>query len=45
MVSNRKKNKMSPVYLHTSSVEHDIESIDTDTYRMAEEKAHLKLAK
>ena len=27
------------VYLHTSSVEHDIESIDTDTYRMAEEKA------
>lgn len=27
------------VYLHTSSINPDIESIDTDTYRMAEEKA------
>lgn len=27
------------VYLHTSSIDHEIESIDTDTYRMAEEKA------
>lgn len=27
------------VYLHTSSIDHKIESIDTNTYRMAEEKA------
>ena len=27
------------VYLHTSSIEHTIESVDTNTYRIAEEKA------
>ena len=27
------------VYLHTSSIDHPIESIDTNTYRLAEEKA------
>ena len=35
----RKDQRNVTVYLHTSSIEHEIESIDTNTYRIAEEKA------
>ena len=35
----RKDKRNVTVYLHTSSIKPEIESIDTNTYRIAEEKA------